>query len=96
MVYLMNVDPTASPYLQNNYSPCHHLVICIKADPKTRKGHRETVALKISYTLEELVLESHIRLRLKTNASTEDIGQSRTLLRQSIDHRGARRSQRSL
>lgn len=92
----MNVDPTASPYLKYNYSPCHYPVICIKSDPKTREGHRETAALKVPHTLEELVLKSHIRLRLKTNASTEDIGQSRTLLRQSIDHRGARRSQRSL
>lgn len=54
------------------------------------------VALKVAYALEELVFKSHIRLRLETNASTEDIGQSRTLLSQSIDHRSARRSQRSL
>lgn len=92
----MNVNTTASPYLINNYSPCHQLVICIKSDPKTREGDRETAALEVSHALEELVLKSHIRLRLKTNASTKDIGQGRTLLRQSIDHRGARRSQRSL
>lgn len=78
----MNSDPTTScPHLESNYSPSHHLVICIKSNPKTWKGHGGTAALIVSHALEELVLKSHIRLRLKTNAGTEDIGQSRTLLR---------------
>lgn len=45
---------------------------------------------------EELVLKCHIRLGLKTNTGTEDVGQSGTLLSKSVDNRGAGRSQRSL
>lgn len=42
------------------------------------------------------MLESHVRLRLKTNACAEDIGQSSTLLGQCVDDRGAGRSQGGL
>jgi hypothetical protein len=41
----------------------------------------------------ELVLQSHVRLGLKTNTGTENVGQSSTLLGQSIDDRSARWSQ---
>lgn len=93
----MNVDPTTSRFHRKfSYSLCDNIVTCSKSNPKTRKGQRKTVALKVAYALEELVFKSHIRLRLETNASTENIGQSRSLLCQSIDHRSARRSQRSL
>lgn len=47
-------------------------------------------------SLEELVLQSHLRVRLETNTGPEDVGQSRALLGESIDHRGAGGSQRSL
>jgi hypothetical protein len=46
--------------------------------------------------LEQLVLKRHIVLRLKTNASTEDVSQARTLLRKRIDNRRTRRRKRSL
>jgi hypothetical protein len=46
--------------------------------------------------LEELVLQGHLRVRLETNTGPEDVGQSGALLGESIDNRGARRSQRSL
>jgi hypothetical protein len=42
------------------------------------------------------VLQSHIILRLKTNAGLKDVDQSASLLSKSIDDRGARRSQGSL
>lgn len=38
-------------------------------------------------SLEELVLQSHLRVRLETNTGPEDVGQSRALLGESIDHR---------
>ena len=41
--------------------------------------------------LKQLVLEGHLRLRLQTNASTEDVDQCRALLAQSIDDRCTRR-----
>lgn len=41
------------------------------------------------------MLKSHVTLRLKTNASTEDVGQGATLLGESVDDWGARRGQRS-
>jgi hypothetical protein len=37
--------------------------------------------------LEEFVLERHVRLGLKTNAGAEDVGESTTLLGQSVDNR---------
>ena len=43
--------------------------------------------------LEQLVLQSHVILRLKSNASLEDVDQGTSLLRKSIDDRSARRSQ---
>lgn len=51
---------------------------------------------QVGADLEELVLQSHFRLRLQANASAEDVGQCRTLLSQSIHNGSARRSQRSL
>lgn len=45
---------------------------------------------------EELVLERHVTLWLKTNASAEDVGESSPLLRQGIHDRSAWRCQRSL
>jgi hypothetical protein len=48
------------------------------------------------HDLEQLVLKRHIVLRLKTHASTEDVGQARTLLRKRIDNRRTRRRERSL
>ena len=42
------------------------------------------------------MLQSHIILRLKANASLEDVDQSTSLLSKSIDDRSARRSQGSL
>lgn len=46
--------------------------------------------------LEKLVLQSHVRLRLKTNAGAENVGQSGALLREGIDNGSARRRQGSL
>jgi hypothetical protein len=46
--------------------------------------------------LEELVLEGHVGLGLKTNAGAEDVGNSRALLGQGVDDRGAGRGQGSL
>ena len=46
--------------------------------------------------LEELVLQSHIVLRLKTDAGTEDVSESSTLLGESVDNGGARWGERSL
>jgi hypothetical protein len=44
-------------------------------------------------SLKKLVLQSHIALRLKTDTSTEDVGESTSLLGKSIDDRSSRRSQ---
>ena len=46
--------------------------------------------------LEQLMLKSHIRLGLKTNTSTEDISQSRTLFSKCVDDRCSWWSQWSL
>jgi len=46
--------------------------------------------------LEHLVLKGHVRLRLKTNTGTEDVGQGSALLRQCVDDRSAWRGQGSL
>lgn len=46
--------------------------------------------------LEELVLQSHVRLGLKANAGAEDVGQGGALLGKSIDDGSARRGQGSL
>lgn len=42
------------------------------------------------------MLKGHFGLGLETNAGAEDVGQSRTLLSQSIHNRSSRRSERSL
>lgn len=42
------------------------------------------------------MLKSHVRLGLKSNAGTEDVGQRSTLLGESVDNRCARGGQRSL
>lgn len=42
------------------------------------------------------MLKSHVRLRLETNAGTEDVGQGSALLSKSVDNGSARRRQRSL
>ena len=44
--------------------------------------------------LEQLVFEGHVRLRLETNAGTEDVGQGGTLLGERVDDGGTGRSQR--
>jgi len=46
--------------------------------------------------LKELVLESHVRLGLETDASAEDVDESAALLGKSIDNRGARGGKGSL
>jgi hypothetical protein len=46
--------------------------------------------------LEQLVLKSHVILRLKANTGTEDVGESRTLLGESVDDRSTCRGERSL
>ena len=45
---------------------------------------------------EQLVFQSHIVLWLKTNAGTENVGHSGTLLGESVDDRSAGRSKRCL
>ena len=47
-------------------------------------------------TLEQLMLERHIRLGLETNAGSEDVGESAALLGEGIDDGCARRRQRGL
>lgn len=42
------------------------------------------------------MFKSHVGLRLKTNASTEDVGQGGALLGKSVDNRSARGGQGSL
>lgn len=42
------------------------------------------------------MLKGHVRLGLKTDASTENVGQGGALLGESVDHGGAWGSQRSL
>jgi hypothetical protein len=49
-----------------------------------------------AHNLQQLVLKSHVILRLKTNACAEDIGESRTLLGEGVDDRSACRDERSL
>src|ERR1700709_841233 len=46
--------------------------------------------------LEQLVLQGHLRLGLETDAGTEDVDQSRTLLAQGVDDGGTRRGQGGL
>lgn len=46
--------------------------------------------------LKELVLQSHVVLRLKTNTGAEDVGESSTLFGESVDDRSAARGERSL
>lgn len=48
-----------------------------------------------SAALEQLVLESHVILRLQANTCTEYVGQSAALLGQGVDNWGTRRSQGS-
>lgn len=80
----------------------HSIVILFDNLPSAAASEQKKLASIQSFSvqsysnLEKLVLKSHISLRLETKASTEDIGQSRTLLSQSIDHGCARRSQWSL
>jgi hypothetical protein len=45
--------------------------------------------------LEQLVLQSHVVLRLQANACAEDVGQSTSLLSKSVDNWSSWRSQRS-
>jgi hypothetical protein len=47
-------------------------------------------------SLKQLVLKSHVRLRLETNAGTEDVGQGTTLLSEGVDNRGSVRHERGL
>jgi hypothetical protein len=54
------------------------------------------IAVDPSEDLEELVLQGHVVLRLKTDAGAEDVGESRALLGKSVDDRRTRRSKRSL
>jgi hypothetical protein len=49
-----------------------------------------------SNPLEELVLKGHVVLGLETDAGAEDVGESRTLLSESVDDGSARRRERSL
>lgn len=49
-----------------------------------------------SHHLEQLVLQSHVVLRLETNAGTEDVGEASALLGKSIDDRSARWRERGL
>lgn len=46
--------------------------------------------------LEQLVFQSHVRLRLKTDTSTEDVRQGTTLLSKCIDDRSSGWCQRGL
>jgi hypothetical protein len=49
-----------------------------------------------SAQLEQLVLQCHVRLRLQTDTSTEDVSQSTSLLSKGVDDRCSWWSQRSL
>lgn len=42
------------------------------------------------------MLKGHVRLRLETNAGTEDVGQASALLGKGVDHGGTGRGQRCL
>lgn len=46
--------------------------------------------------LEQLVFKRHVGLGLKTDAGTEDVGESTTLLGKGVDNRGASWDERSL
>ena len=65
----------------------------------TEKAHIST-SLRTNCTpkedLEELMLQGHVALRLKTNTGTEDVCQSTALLSKSVDDRRSWRSQGSL
>lgn len=67
-------------------------------NPQTKPCRMTTTTLNYgrerrNRSVEELVLQSHVRLGLKTNAGTEDVGQSSTLLGQSVDNWSSRWSQ---
>jgi hypothetical protein len=49
-----------------------------------------------SVCLEQLVLQSHVVLRLESDAGTEDVGEARTLLGESVDNGSALGHKRSL
>lgn len=51
---------------------------------------------KESVCLEQLVFKRHVGLGLKTDAGTEDVGESTTLLGKGIDDRSSGRNERSL
>lgn len=56
----------------------------------------KTPSLVLVESLEQLVLESHVVFRLKTNTGAEDVDESISLLAQCVDDRCARRSKRCL
>lgn len=50
----------------------------------------------ITTRLEQLVLKSHVVLRLESDTGTEDVGKSSALLAESVDNRCSSWGQRSL
>ena len=60
------------------------------------KSQRSQTCLIELCILKKLVFQSHVRLRLKTDTGTEDIGQGTSLLGKCVDNRCFRRSERSL
>lgn len=50
----------------------------------------------VTTRLEQLVLKSHVVLGLESNTGTEDVGESSTLLAESVDNRSASWGQRGL
>jgi hypothetical protein len=67
-----------------------------KKEWEKRKYIRQIVLLKLLSALEQLVLKSHVVLRLETHASAQDVDQCVSLLAQSIDNRRTGRNQGSL
>ena len=54
-------------------------------------GNKDSNRFPIDPSLEELMLQSHVRFWLQSDASAKDVSESRTLLGESIDYRGSGR-----
>ena len=71
------------------------MTIIARAPTDTSAPHQQSKSLTW-VVLEHLMLQRHVGLRLKTDTSTEDIGQSATLLSQCVDDGRSRWCQGSL
>ena len=69
---------------------------CPNYPPLSKQLISTASSISRHHLLKKLVLKSHVRLRLKTNAGAEDVGEGSALLGKSVDNGSARGGQGSL